>query len=300
MTDDPQLPARLVNGLPDDEARRLARTAGLREIGSRPPLGQYVRETLDRLRLAWTLARNQSAARFEGNALGSAWSVLNPLLLVASYYLIFGVLLNTRGGIGNYVGYLMSGLLVFAFATTGLGPGAKAVSGNLGLVRSLHFPRALLPLSVVVRELLNNIPTFIVLVLVLPLTKEPPSLKWLLFPVVIGLITVFNVGLSFITARLVNHSPDINNLLGPILRLLRYVSGVFFSIEAVVHKVGAFGPFLEYQPFALALTAVRQTLLQESPINWVQLGILAAWAFGTFAAGFLFFWRGEGGYGRTH
>ena len=93
-------------------------------------------------------------------------------------------------------------------------------------------------------------------------TGERPDWEWLLFPVAVAMQGLALVGFAFIAARLVNASQDIANLIPVIVRLLRYVSGVFFP---VVHYVQGAPPVIQevltMQPFALMLTTGRQSLL---------------------------------------
>lgn len=282
-----------------EEARELADRHGLRALSERPPLRRYLRDLWQRRAFLWTLSSAESYAKNEANHLGQLWSVLNPALLIASYYLIFGLLLGTRGGIDNFVGFLGIGVVMFAFTAAVVTRGAKAITGKLSLVRTLHFPRALLPMSVTLTEFLASIPAFGLLFLLMFATGERPDWEWLLFPVAIAMQGLALLGFAFIAARLVNASQDIANLIPVIVRLLRYVSGVFFP---VVHYVQGAPPVIQevltMQPFALMLTTGRQSLLNGEAVVLSDWLIMAAWALGAAGVGLVVFWRAEMRYGR--
>ena len=300
MTEAPQR-ASLPPALSTKEAAELAARHGLRTLSERPPLGRYVVDLWHRRSFLWTLSSAESYAKNEDNRLGQLWAVINPALLILSYYAIFGLLLGTRGGIENFVGFLSIGVVMFAFTSTVITRGAKAITGNLPLVRALHFPRAILPLSVGLTEFFASLPAFALLFALMFLTGETPDMEWLLFPVAVLLQGIALVGCAFICARLVNISRDIGNLIPVIVRLLRYVSGVFFPVLHYVQNLpAAVGDVLVYQPFALMLTLGRQSLLGGDAFD-VRLGdwlAMTAWALGLFVVGLVTFWWDEARYGR--
>ncbi len=80
--------------------------------------------------------------------LGNLWHLGNPLLSVAVYYLIFGVVLGVTRGIDNYILWLSIGVFAFGLTTSTVLGGATSIASNKGLIRSIRFPRALLTVSV--------------------------------------------------------------------------------------------------------------------------------------------------------
>lgn len=291
------IPQPLVPEFDMAEATQLANAHRLRSVGTRPPFIDYVRHVWRRRSFAFTLAMARSVTRQDHTALGSVWLVINPALLVLSYYLIFGVLLGTKRGVENFIGFLCIGLFVFTFAVSGMLAGSRAINENLSLVRSLWFPRALLPLSTIAREFFNALPSLLLLLLVMPITGEPITWHWLLYPVALFLIFVMSLGLSFLTSRLLTASADIGNLFPVAVRLLRYVSGVFFAISNVSDPL--LGAVLHYQPFALALDICRQALMESVPFRLLDWVVMSGWALLALVVGFIYFFRAESTYGRV-
>lgn len=284
-----------------EEAAELAARHGLRTLSERPPLGRYLADIWDRRSFLWTLSSSESYAKNEDNRLGQLWAILNPALLIASYWAIFGLLLGTRGGIDNFVGFLAIGVVMFSFTSTVVTRGSKSITGKLPLVRALHFPRAILPISVALTEFIAVLPAFALLFALMLATGETPNWEWALFPVAVVLQGVALLGIAFISARVVNVSRDLANLIPIIVRLLRYVSGVFFP---VVHYAQNLPPFFQdlvvYQPFALMLNLGRQSLLTGKGngivvSDWLMM---AAWAVGLVLVGLVVFWWDEARYGR--
>jgi teichoic acid transport system permease protein len=279
-------------------AADIAAQFGLRQVGTRPPLPQYVRQLWSRRHFIRVLATSKAYAQNQNNYLGQFWAVINPILTAAAYLFVFGFLLQTTRGVENYVGFLVIGVFIYRFTATSITAGARSVAGNLSLVRSLHFPRAVLPTAAVLTELVTLLPSLPVMCVIVLLTGEPISWRWLLLPFALALQWLFNTGCAFIATRVVASARDLLNLLPFLLRILLYVSGVFFNIAEYAGD-GPIGIVLEYQPVAVYLTLVRSCLLTESvgldPLTWV---IGAGWAALFAVGGFLFFWRAEERYGR--
>lgn len=299
MTEAPQR-ASLPPALSTEEAAELAEQHGLRTFSERPPLGRYLSDLWQRRSFIWTLSSSESYAKNEDNRLGQVWAVLNPALLILSYYAIFGLLLGTDRGVDNFVGFLAIGVVMFSFTSSVVTRGSKAITGRLSLVRALHFPRAILPISVALTEFIAALPAFALLFVLMFATGETPSLSWLLFPVAVLLQGVALLGIAFICARLVNMSRDLGNLIPVIVRLLRYSSGVFFPVVHYAQNLPpAFQDLVVYQPFALMLSLGRQSLLgADNPLALNDWLMMAGWAVGLTVVGLVIFWWDEARYGR--
>ena len=282
-----------------EEYRALARRHGLTSLSARPGLGRYLAQLWERRQFILTLSAAQGAASYEKNRLGQLWSLLNPAFLIVSYFLIFGLMLRTDKGVENFVGFLSIGVILFRVAASVLSSGAKAISGNLGLVRALRFPRAALPIAVGLTQLYTSWPAFALLLVLMPITGETLTWHWLLFPLAVLLQMAQLTGLALLVARAVNASRDLANFIPLSIRLLRYTSGVFFSIAVFAAQFPAVVRLaLTYQPFALQLELGRQALLGEQPLESTAWLVSVGWAMALLVVGLVVFWRGEGTYGR--
>lgn len=289
--------------LPAEQAESLARAHGLRQVGARPSLRRYMVDLWRYRHLMWEMAKGEFVAEHQDNHLGLAWSVINPVLLAGAYYLIFGVLIGTRGSIDNFVAFLTIGLFVFTPLAGVLTSGSRSLLGRMSMMRSLTFPRVLLPVTVTLAHFLSAVPAFLVLLGIALLSGESPSVAWLLYPVALLVVAAMSTGLALLGARTVHAFRDAANLLPLLTRLLRYVSGIFFSVQDSVARFDdppdVLVAALEYQPVAVVMTLVRECLMDEFPVRWETWAVSLGWAVVLLLVGFLFFWRGEGTYGRA-
>jgi len=274
-------------------------TRGLREIGTRPPLVDYLSQLWGRRHFIVADSRARAQTSNRQMLLGSAWLVLKPLLDGLAFYLIFALLLKTDRGVENFVGFLLIGVFMFQFTQRCLTTGAASVTSNRGLIRSFTFPRASLPIAGVLRELFSTGPvllTMAVLIVTIPPHAEI-TWRWLLFPAVLALQTMFNLGLAFFAGRIIFRVPDLNHAISFLTRFWIYGSGVFFSLDHFVNHAGLLH-VMQLNPLFVILDITRDLLLYgitPSTGSWITLTL---WATVLPLAGLVFFWRGEESYGR--
>lgn len=278
---------------------KLVTLGNLSRVGARPPLGQYVRLLWERRHFLWADARAKVASGTRQSLLGKAWLVLNPLIDGAVYYLVFGLLMNNEGGVHNFLGYLLIGVFLFQFTTQSINGGARSVQSGKNLIRAFTFPRAALPISVVLRNLLNLGPTLVTLAALIYFLPPAEEYTWRIALVAgaLALQVLFTTGLSLLVARWAAALPDITNLIGMAMRVWLYASAVFFSFENLVDDPDLL-VWLEANPMFIVLDIVRDCVLYATtpdPMRWVWLG---GWAVGTFLIGFVTFWHAEESYGR--
>ncbi|MGN6524101.1 MAG: ABC transporter permease [Actinomycetes bacterium] len=276
-----------------------AERMGLQQSAERPPLGQYLAELWGRRHFIVSFASARNLAVYSTARLGQVWQVLTPLLNAAVYYLVFGILLKTKSGVPNYIAYLVCGIFVFTYTQRSVQSGARAIIDNLGFIRAMHFPRATLPLALVIIELQQLAVSMVVLAIIVLLTGEPLTFAWLLvFPALL-LQTMFNVGASFVMARIGANIPDVSQLLPFILRTWLYLSGVFYSIQDKAKDAPHLIKFLlAANPGSVYIELIRDALLREhnaGPHTWLYAIV---WAVVGLLVGFTVFYRGEETYGR--
>lgn len=252
------------------------------------------------------LARSKVYAENQNMYLGQFWALLNPVMNAFVYVLIFGVVLGTNRGLENFIGFIVVGTFMYRFFSESVTDSAKSIPNNLNLVRSLHFPRAVLPLSMVGAQLVSLVPAIAVMALFTFIsdrfmvhTDVTPNWRWALIIPAVLFIYLFSTGVGLIMARVCAAIPDILNLLPFILRIGMYASGVLFSIDHYISNE-FLANIMQYQPVALYLDLGRQAMLQEPtlPLDLTKWIWGFGWALILFVIGFVVFWRDEARYGR--
>ncbi|GAA0576573.1 ABC transporter permease [Paractinoplanes ferrugineus] len=282
--------------------RNLARHNGLRAMGRLPGPVEYGRELWAHRHFVTAFAGARVTASLGGTRLGAAWELLTPLINAGIYFLIFGVVLGARHSTPHFVAYLCIGVFVFGFTQSVVQAGVRAISGNLGLVRALNFPRAALPVGITLTEARNMVVSAAVLVAIVLAGGVPAGPGWLLLAPAILLQSVFNAGLALLVARLGAQLEDLRRLTPFVLRIWMYGSAVLYPVTFLTdHLHGRLRHLAEANPMLVFIDLTRHTLLPGVPLvapAWRLWTEATAWALLVGAAGYAYFRRGESEYGR--
>jgi teichoic acid transport system permease protein len=299
-------------GPPRTALRQTAENWGLRHLGGRPGLLSYVGQLWNRRHFALELARSRFRSENEADRLGVAWIVLRPLINAAVYGTVFGFILVSKSRPADYLPYLVTGIFVFQYFTGCLSDGARSIVANMGLVTTLHFPRAVLPISVVYQQLLGLIWMIVTLCVIVVANGDPVRVSWLEIIPAVLLFSLFNLGVAFVAARITIHLRDIAQLIPFVTRMFFYLSGVFTSMQSLLHGHPKMLAVAEANPIYVFITLTRVALLGTENVfrdpqpphhlfhydptrTWVYA---VAWAVGMSLVGFVFFWAAEDKYGR--
>lgn len=272
----------------------------LTRVGARPGFLDYLVQLWDFRQFIFYDSRARVMSGTRRDRLGSAWLLLNPVVNGLTYYVIFGLLLQTSGGIDNFVGYLVVGIFLYQFSAGAITEGARSIRNNKTVVQAFNFPRAALPLGANIREILSAVPLVIamlLLIVILP-TDETIGPLWLLLVPAIALQAVFNLGIGLILARLISQVNDLTHLLPFAMRAWMYGSAVFYSYEKFVTHPTILA-ILELNPLFNVINIVRDCVLYNRIPLWESWASLAVFALGTLMVGLFYFWQGEESYGRN-
>lgn len=289
---------------PAESPAQLAARYGLSVSGARPTLREYVRRLWARRHFITAFATAKLTAQYSQAKLGQVWQIVNPLLNAAVYYLIFGVLMGTKHGVPDYVPFLVTGVFVWTFTQSSIMAGTRAISGSIGLVRALHFPRASLPLSYCLQQLQQLLFSMAALVVILLAFGVPVAASWLLIVPALTLQFMFNAGVAMVMARVGAKTPDIAQLMPFVLRTWMYASGVMFSMDKILadRDLPRFAQvLLEYNPAVLYIDLMRFALIDSFEAHQLPPHVWAAalgWALLAGIGGFIYFWKAEETYGR--
>jgi teichoic acid transport system permease protein len=286
-------------GLP---LKELARRNGLGSAGRMPSVFEYAKQVWSYRHFIAAFARARTIATLGETRLGMIWQVLTPLFNAGVYYVIFGVIINTRRAQPNFITYLCIGVFLFGFTQTVVQNNVIAITGNLGLIRALHFPRASLPIAITLIEIRNMIASFGVLFAIVLISGEPIRWQWLLILPLFALQSLFNAGLALLVARLGTKVHDIRQLIPFIMRFWLYGSAVIYPVTNFTHRFHDWKIcVIKANPLLVFIELGRHALMKDvelvgPPLElWIEA---IAWTLLIGIGGYLYFRRGEKGYGR--
>jgi len=238
------------------------------------------------------LFRRDLQTRYKGSALGVVWSLLNPLLLMGIYVLVFSLLWKAAT-IRHYALYLLVGLALWLFVSTSLTTAARSMVDSAALVKKVRFPRQLVPMSVVATQLVTFGAMLLVLMVVNPIVIADTRDTFLLaIPLAAGVVA-FLAGLALIVSCANVVFRDVEHLVQAILLPWFFLTPILYRLEDLPGGVQRYDwvvTMLRWvNPLTPALYALRDALFYgQLPDAWdvvylvVEAAValaLGAWVF---------------------
>jgi len=243
------------------------------------------------------MVRRELRQKYKGSALGVLWYLINPLVLMGAYYLMFGVLFKVTGHQPqHYPLFLLVGLIVWIFFSQALLSSAPSLLDQGALIRKARFPRETIPASVVSVQLV----TFLALiVLLIPITiairGTGPAL--LALPLILLCLFAFVLGLALAVSVLHAYFRDVAPILSAALLPWFFLSPIFFD-PATLPKLSDETTLifiLEWlNPIAPFIVAVRDVIYGGVMPSASVLVYIAAAAVLAMAGGLSLFRRMQG------
>ena len=170
--------------------------------------------------------------KYGSSVLGYFWSLLEPLMLTAVYYLIFTVLLErARFGISNYALFLMLGVLPWLWVNTTVSASMRAMRGQARLITKVRIPREIFPLSVVGAKTFEFLVSWFVIIGIAAVAGVPPTMNAAYLPLVFLIQLLLVTGLSLFLSSVNVMLRDLERLTRIILRAGFYLSPVIYPVQ---------------------------------------------------------------------
>ncbi|BCO09780.1 transport permease protein [Desulfolithobacter dissulfuricans] len=198
--------------------------------------------------------------------IGILWWVIEPVLYMSVFYLIFVVLFN-RGGKDN-VAFLLTGMVAWKWFVTSIPQCAGCISSNIGLIRQVYVPKVIFPGTVLLTSTIKFLIVFLLLVGFLMLTGKSPDVSWLSLPLLIFVQMLLMLALGSFLAAIIPFFPDLKLIVDNGMILLFFLSGVFFDVSSAPAKLKA---WLSLNPMVGIIQSYRQVLLDASWPDWFFL-----------------------------
>jgi ABC-2 type transport system permease protein len=253
--------------------------------------------------LTFTLARTEFKLRFFGSALGYLWTLVRPLLLFGVLWVFFtqvGHVNDSKAPGARYYGVQLLGSIVlftfFAEATTGA---VRSMVDRENLLRKIHFPRLVIPASIVLLALFNLGLNLLVVMIFAVASGVDPMLSWFELPLIIGGLVLLAAGVAMLLSALFVYFRDIQPIWEVLSQILFYASPVIISIDTVREKLSTTLLHLYMlNPLAVIFQQFRHAIVTHSTLSagqalgsWTALLEPIAIVLGIFVIGFAVFDR---------
>ena len=233
------------------------------------------------------LVRRELRQKYQGSALGVLWYLVNPLVLMGAYWLMFGHVFKVVSH-PDYPLFLMVGLLVWLFFSQSLLTAARSLIDQGALIRKARFPRQVIPAASVTVQLVTFTAVLVLVGILTVAVRGTLAAPLVLLPVIVLALFAFVLGIALAVAVLHAYFRDVEPILTAVLLPWFFVSPIFYSPDEV-------SPALRWaNPVAPFIESVRDILYGGHWPGGGTLAYVAAAAALALGTGLFLFRRLEG------
>jgi lipopolysaccharide transport system permease protein len=225
--------------------------------------------------LLYFLVWRDVKVRYKQTMLGAAWAIIQPLLTMLVFTLLFGKIARLPSDNVPYPLFAFAGLLPWTFFANAVSSAGNSVVGNPQLVTKVYFPRLIVPAAAVLAGLVDFGVSFLLMCSMLAIYRVPIGVNFLLLPLLIFLTAALAMGAGTWLASLNVKYRDIRHLIPFALQLWMYATPVAYPLSVIPRP---FRALLILNPMAGLIENYRVALLSGANganFNWLALGVSA-------------------------
>ncbi len=211
----------------------------------------------------------EAIGRYRGAYLGLIWALINPLMTLVVYTLVFGIILRVgfaaEGGLSLFVLNFFCGLIVYNVFAQSVGRSPTLIRDNPNYVKKVIFPLEILPVAILGSSLLHGVLGLVILMPALVIFGPKISSTMWLFPLILLPLCALTLGVGWFLASLGVFLRDISEVVVVLLQLLFFLSPVIYSVSALPPTLQM---VLRLNPLTTILEGARRTLISGLVPEW--------------------------------
>lgn len=227
-------------------------------------LFQIIKENISNLYLIIRLSIFELKSSNNNNYLGMLWEIINPTILIAIYWFVFGY--GIRGGNSvdgvEYFPWMVSGMSVWFFISHALMQGSKSVYSRINIISKMNFPMSVIPTYVITSYFYNHVTLLGIIMIILSLYGYTPSIYTLQLIYFMFANLILLVAISLITSTLSTIIRDVQMFVQAMVRILLYLTPILWSNENLSNLVIT---LMKINPIYYIVEGYRSSLLGT---NW--------------------------------
>jgi len=192
---------------------------------------QSLRELLRYRSLLWVLVARDLKVRYKRSALGVLWTMLNPLLLMVIFTIVFAHVLRVT--VEHFTVYFLSAFVLWNFFSQATSWATSCLLGYGPLIRKIYVPKSIFVLATVISGLVNLLISLVPLAMIMLVVGHPFSSAMAFLPVPILLTTVFSLGLSLALAPVCVMFADVVQIYQVVLTAWMYLTPIIYPLSAL-------------------------------------------------------------------
>jgi|SRR3989344_5191150 len=251
------------------------------------PLDINWQEIWDSRDLFYYLTWRDIKVRYKQTVLGVAWIILQPLVSMVVFTIVFGNFAKIKSDDIPYPIFVFIGLLFWNFFSSALSSSSNSLISNENILKKVYFPRLMAPVSSTFAHIVDLVPTLLILVGMLVYYKTVPSLLSLvLLPVLLIMMQIAALGVGMFLAPINAKYRDVRYILPFFIQLLMFATPVIYSTS----MFGGTSQWIRMvNPVAEAIEISRSGFFGTRPMDWPTFGISIIFSLVVFFVGFYYF-----------
>ena len=245
-----------------------------------------------RAELIFSFAKRELLGRYKGSALGIAWAVLTPVVMIAIFTFIFAGIFGARFGANDshwdYALYIFCGLLPWTMFQESMQQSANTIVVHSNLVKRVVFPLEALPAAQVFAALGTQLFATVALLIATIIIRQRLELTGLWLPVLLIPQLLFALGSAWLIASLGVFLRDITQGITLLLMAWMYLTPIIYPESIIPAR---FHTFINVNPFTSLIRSYRRIFLDGAAPDWRGLAYFTVFALVIFIFGYWWFAR---------
>jgi lipopolysaccharide transport system permease protein len=211
--------------------------------------------------------------RYKQTLLGAAWAILQPLLTMLVFTLLFGRLGGIQTGPIPYPLFAFGGLLIWTFFSNSVANSGNSLVGSSNLITKIYFPRMIIPTAAVAAGLVDFVLAFLIQIVLMAYYRVHPTWAILMTPVLLLVAALLAVGVGMWLSALNVKYRDIRYAIPFLIQIWMFASGVIMPVSMLPPK---WQLVLRLNPLTGIIENFRTALFGNEPFRWKSLLISVA------------------------
>lgn len=205
--------------------------------------------------------------RYQGSALGYAWSVLKPLFLFAILYIVFDRFLRLGRDIEHFPVYLLLGVILWGFFTEATSNGLQSIISRGDLIRKINFPKYIIVVSGTISALINLAINLVVVLVFILINGVHVSLQILWVVPLLVELYIFSLAIAFFLSALNVKYRDIGHLWDIFLQAFFYATPILYPLAMVMQQSEFAAKVIMLSPVAQIIQDMRYVMVTHDSIR---------------------------------
>ena len=242
-----------------------------------------------------TLVERDLRVRYKQAALGIAWALITPVVMMVAFSVIFTRFAHFATGGVPYPLFSYMGLIPWTFFSSALGTGGLSLVANQPLLNKLYCPREVFPIAGIGDAIFDALIATLVLVVLFPLTGYAPKAEAYYLPLLLLVLFIFTLGVTLAVSAIVVYMRDLRLVLPLVIQMGLFVTPVVYGSSSISKSPTFLVIYSILNPLVPVIDGIRNCVLLGQAPPWAALGAGAASSVVVLFAGFKLFKRLETG-----